>query len=195
MSQTAYEKEINRIMTAVELGAMSAEEGKAKVAEIKSRYSMGGETNPPTTPTTAVVAAAPRRSAKASLQMGQPTPPKKDKCKWVPMELPEPVDSEGNPITEGLSAITVRAVEGGKMVPDPEKGKNGKKWQGSGLPGGKIAIGTGWRNELTLTPAQFLQLHAKMEEIYNAVMGHTDADGNEVAGLLDDSQPREILVL
>ena len=191
---TAYEKEINRIMTAVELGAMSAEEGKANIAAIKAKYGIGG-TQPPTNNATATAAAAPRRSAKASLQMGAPTPPKKDKCKWVPMELPEPVDSEGNPITEGLSAITVRAVEGGRMVPDKEKGGKAKKWEGSGLPGGKIAIGTGWRNELTLTPAQFLQLHAKMEEVYHAVMGTTDADGNEVAGLLDDSQPREILVL
>ena len=189
-----YEQEIAKHDRHLDAGVITIDEYRDRVAATKARHGVGS-TQPPTTPTTAVVAAAPRRTAKASLKMGAPTAPKKDKCKWGPMELPEPVDSDGQPITEGLSAITVRAVEGGRMVPDKEKGGKAKKWQGSGLPGGKIAIGTGWRNELTLTPAQFLQLYAKMEEVYHAVMGTTDADGNEVAGLLDDSQPREILVL
>ena len=70
-----------------------------------------------------------------------------------------------------------------------------EKWEGSGLPNGKIGIGTGFRNELTMTVAQFLQLYAKMEEIHDAIMGATDKDGNEVPGIVDDSQPREILVL
>lgn len=195
MSQTAYDKEIAAILRAAEYGAMEPDEAKASIASIKARYGVGA-TQPPTNTTTAAAATVtPRRTAKASLKMGAPTPPKKDKVKWGPMELPEPIDSEGNPITEGLSAITVRAVEGGRMVPDEEKGGKAKKWEGSGLPGGKIAIGTGWRNELTLTPAQFLQFYAKMEEIRDSIMGTTDAQGNEVAGLLDDSQPREILVL
>ena len=189
-----YEQEIAKHDRHLDAGVITLAEYKDRVAATKARHGVGS-TQPPTNNATATAAAAPRRSAKASLKMGAPTPPKKDKVKWGPMELPEPVDSDGNPITEGLSTITVRAVEGGRMVPDKEKGGKAKKWEGSGLPGGKIAIGTGWRNELTLTPAQFLQLHAKMEEIYNAVMGTTDADGNEVAGLLDDSQPREILVL
>ena len=190
-----YEEAIAKHDRHLDAGVITLAEYKDRVAAEKARFGIGGTTQPPTNNATATAAAAPRRTAKASLKMGAPTPPKKDKVKWGPMELPEPVDSEGNPITEGLSAITVRAVEGGKMVPDPEKGKNGKKWQGSGLPGGKIAIGTGWRNELTLTPAQFLQFYAKIEEIHDSIMGTTDEQGNEVAGLLDDSQPREILVL
>lgn len=194
-----YEEAIAKHDRHLDAGVITMAEYKDRVAAEKARFGIGGTTQPPTNTTTATAAtaatAAPRRTAKASLQMGAPTPPKKDKVKWGPMELPEPVDSDGNPITEGLSTITVRAVEGGRMVPDKEKGGKAKKWEGSGLPGGKIAIGTGWRNELTLTPAQFLQFYAKMEEIHNAVMGTTDAGGNEVTGLLDDSQPREILVL
>lgn len=192
MSETMsmlFRKEIAILDRHLDAGVITPEDYRERVAQAKAHYSIGG-TQPPTSTTTATSAAAPRRSAKASLQMGQPTKPQKSKCKWGPMELPEPVDSEGNPITEGLSTITIRAIEG-----SAKKYKKGEKWEGSGLPGGKIGIGTGYRSELTLTPAQFLQLHSKMEEIYNAVMGTTDADGNEVAGLLDDSQPREILVL
>ena len=189
---TAYEKEINRIMTAVELGAMDAQQGKEAIAEVKARYGVGGATQPPTTPTTAVAAAAPRRTTKEALEAmkkGEKTQPKK-KCKWDAMPLPEPLDQDGERITEGLSVITVRAIEGPK-----KKFKKGEKWEGSGLPNGKIGIGTGFRNELTMTVAQFLQLYAKMEEIHDAIMGATDKDGNEVPGIVDDSQPREILVL
>lgn len=189
-----YEQEIAKHDRHLDAGVITIDEYRDRVAATKAKYNIGG-TQPPTNTTTAASAAAPRRTAKESLAVATTTAPKKNKCKWGPMPLPEAVDKDGDPITEGLSVITVRAVEGGKMVADPEKGKNGKKWQGSGLPGGKIAIGTGWNNELTLTPAQFLQLYAKMEEIYNAVMGTTDEQGNEVPGLLDDSQPREILVL
>ena len=188
-----YEEAIAKHDRHLDAGVITIDEYRDRVAQEKSRYGIGG-TTPPTNNATAAAAAAPRRTAKESLAV-TPTPPKKDKVKWGVMPLPEPIDSEGTPITEGLSVITVRAVEGGRMVPDPEKGGKAKKWQGSGLPGGKIAIGTGWRNELTLTPAQFLQFYEKMEEIYNAVMGTTNEQGNEVAGLLDDSQPREILVL
>ena len=189
-----YEQEIAKLDRHLDAGVITEAEYRDRVASAKAKH-LGG-TQPPTTSTTAAAAAsAPRRTAKESLAAATTTPPKKNKCKWGPMPLPEAVDKDGDPITEGLSVITVRAVEGGKMVADPEKGKNGKKWQGSGLPGGKIAIGTGWNNEITLTPAQFLQFYALIEEIHDSVMGETDANGNEVPGLLDDSQPREILVL
>ena len=191
---TAYEKEINRIMTAVELGAMSAEEGKANIAAIKAKYGIGGATQPPTNNATATAATAiPRRTTKEALEAmkkGEEKPQPKSKCKWVKMPLPEPLDQDGERITEGLSVITVRAIEGPKR-----KFKKGEKWEGSGLPNGKIGIGTGFRNELTMTVAQFLQMYAKMEEIHDAIMGTTDKDGNEVPGIVDDSQPREILVL
>ena len=192
MSQTAYDKEIARVMSSVELGVITADQGRAQVAEIKARYGIGG-TTPPTTTTTAASAAAPRRTTKEALEAmkkGEEKPQPKSKCKWGIMPLPEPLDQDGEPIREGLSTITIRAIEGPK-----KKFKKGEKWEGSGLPSGKIGIGTGFRNELTMTVAQFLQLYAKMEEIHDSIMGTTDADGSEIPGIVDDSQPREILVL
>ena len=195
---TAYEKEINRIMTAVELGAMDAQQGREAIAEVKARYGIGGGTQPPTNNATATAAAAPRRSALASVAK-KPTPPKKEKVKWGVMELPEALDKDGDPITEGLGKITVRAIEAGeyKMVPNPDdpKKKKEKKWVPSGVPSGKIAIGSGWSNEVKFTLAQYLQWHAKQEEIYRAIMGYTDENGEHVPGLAHDCQPREILVL
>lgn len=193
MSQTAYEKEIARVMSSVELGVITADQGRVQVAEIKARYGIGS-TQPPTNNATATAATAiPRRTTKEALEAmkkGEEKPQPKKKCKWDAMPLPEPLDQDGERITEGLSVITVRAIEGPKR-----KFKKGEKWEGSGLPNGKIGIGTGFRNELTMTVAQFLQLYAKMEEIHDAIMGATDKDGNEVPGIVDDSQPREILVL
>lgn len=192
MSQTAYEKEIARVMSSVELGVITADQGRVQVAEIKARYGIGG-TQPPTNNATATSAAAPRRTTKEALAARKEEgvkPKPKGKSKWDSMPLPEPLDQDGNPIEDGLSVITVRAIEGPK-----KKFKKGEKWEGSGLPNGKIGIGTGFRNELTMTVAQFLQLYAKMEEIHDAIMGATDKDGNEVPGIVDDSQPREILVL
>ena len=195
---TAYEKEINRIMTAVELGAMDAQQGKEAIAEVKARYGIGG-TQPPTNNATATAAAAPRRSALASVAMEKPTPPKKEKVKWSVMELPEALDKDGDPITEGLGKITIRAIEAGeyKMVPNPDdpKGKKEKKWVPSGVPSGKIAIGSGWSNEVKFTLAQYLQWYAKQEEIYRAIMGYTNENGEHVPGLAHDCQPRDILVL
>ena len=190
-----YEQEIAKLDRHLDAGIITTAEYKDRAADAKARHGIGG-TQPPTTGTTATAAtAAPRRSAKESLASAATTPQPKGKCKWLPQEMPEPLDAEGRPITEGLSVITVRAVEGGRMVPDKEKGGKAKKWEGSGLPGGKIAIGTGWRNELTLTPVQFLQMYAEMEKIHDAIMGTTDPEGNAVPGLLDDSQPRDILVV
>lgn len=191
-----YEQEIAKHDRHLDAGVITMDEYRDRVADAKARHGIGG-TTPPTNTTTATAAtAAPRRTAKESLaSQATAAPQPKKKCKWDAMPLPEAIDKDGDPITEGLSVITVRAVEGGKMVADPEKGKNGKKWQGSGLPGGKIAFGTGWNNEWTGTPAQFLQLYAKMDRIYAAIMGETNEHGEEVPGLLDDSQPREILVL
>lgn len=195
MSSDLFTKELARLDRHLDAGIITEAAYRDGVAEAKARYGMGG-TQPPTTSTTATAAsAAPRRSAKESLASAATTPQPKGKCKWLPQEMPEPLDAEGRPITEGLSVITVRAVEGGRMVPDKEKGGKAKKWEGSGLPGGKIAIGTGWRNEVTLTPVQFLQFYAEIEKIHDAIMGTTDPEGNVVPGLLDDSQPREILVL
>lgn len=198
MSQTAYEKEIATVIRAVELGAMDPEQGKAKVAEIKSRYNIS--TQPPTSSTTAAAATAtPRRSALASVAMEKPTAPKKEKVKWGIMELPEALDKDGDPITEGLSKITIRAIEAGeyKMIPNPDdpKGKKEKKWVPSGVPSGKIAIGASWSNEVKFTLAQYLQWYAKQEEIYRAIMGYTDENGEHVPGLAHDCQPRDVLVL
>ena len=83
------------------------------------------------------------------------------------------------------------------MVPNPDdpKGKKEKKWVPSGVPSGKIAIGSGWSNEVKFTLAQYLQWHAKQEEIYRAIMGYTNENGEHVPGLAHDCQPREILVL
>ena len=103
------------------------------------------------------------------------------------MELPEALDKDGDPITEGLGKITVRAIEAGeyKMVADPDdpKGKKGKKWVPSGVPSGKIAIGANWNNEVKFTLAQYLQWYAKQEEIYRAIMGYTNENGEHVPGL------------
>ena len=193
-----YEQEIAKHDRHLDAGVITIDEYRDRVAATKARHGVGG-TQPPTNNATATAAAAPRRSALASVAMAKPTPPKKEKVKWSVMELPEALDKDGDPITEGLGKITVRAIEAGeyKMVADPDdpKGKKEKKWVPSGVPSGKIAIGANWNNEVKFTLAQYLQWYAKQEEIYRAIMGYTNENGEHVPGLAHDCQPREILVL
>lgn len=188
-----YEQEIAKHDRHLDAGVITLDEYRDRVAATKAKHNIGGTTPPTNTTTAASATATPRRTTKEALEAmkkGEEKPAPKSKCKWGKMPLPEPLDQDGEPIREGLSTITIRATEGPK-----KKFKKGEKWEGSGLPNGKIGIGTGFRNELTMTVAQFLQLYAKMEEIHDSIMGTTDKDGNEIPGIVDDSQPREILVL
>lgn len=201
MSETMsmlFRKEIAILDRHLDAGVITPEDYRERVATAKAQYGIGG-TQPPTNTTTAAAAAAPRRSALASVAMEKPTPPKKEKVKWGIMELPEALDKDGDPITEGLGKITVRAIEAGeyKMIPNPDdpKGKKEKKWVPNGQPSGKIGIGASWNNEVKFTLAQYLQWYAKQEEIYRAIMGYTDENGEHVPGLAHDCQPRDILVL
>ena len=205
-----YEQEIAKLDRHLDAGVITIDEYRDRVASAKAKH-LGG-TQPPTTSTTATAAsAAPRPTAREMKQTTTKTAPKKKGVPWDDMPLPAPVDEKGRPNTESIGKITIRAIEGGKMaeVEEPILDKNGdetgktkkaKKWIPNGQPSGKIAIGTGWGSELKLTYTQLLEFREKIDEIMLAVEG-SDKENEETGeiehtpGLLDDSQPRDILVL